>query len=503
MKQKEIKQLLQTPPKEWRAPWITFIKWSVWFLFGGSILVLLLCTARLLFRVVHFGPNRDFLSGLPFFGGVSLGEWCAAYAKGQVLLPIFVAMGLIHASFSLIVTVREKRMHGVRLQDAIQEVFPFLGWSYASYAWLILLGVYASGMDYRLTALICLFGALLGFSTPWIVTVFLTFGRHPQQSIVEYYLCYHKYPQQNKKSARDRTLTHIVTSARYINGYYTSARAVPINVALRTWQGFAVILTGTDLLSADSGFGKEGSDVTLGRIHGTTQLIIGVRAFWQYVLQDVPEQEWAVLIRQLLTAAVGCYCPPPENADQFFTASHRHKALPADHAQMILPLSGLLSYFRGLTEEYPSSSEYWDSWSQCFHYLYLISSVSPIDRFSYAVEGAGHAEKYDFSVRLLFLLMLAVLLGELSALEPNELDKLSHDPASEDLWILIERLSQVLHVSASWISRFLSWGLSIIFSYSADWFGSTRGILPLYDTYQWLGLIFDAVDSAGDDKEVT
>lgn len=368
MTEKEINKLSRTPPQMGRMIVATLIKWVTRIFYSCSLLILLLCVARLTFRITNGGPV-DWLSGFPFLGGISLGEWCAKYAKCDVLSSIFLAMGLIHASFSLIVTVREKSLYGVNLQDAIQEVFPFLGWSYVSYALLILLGMYASGMNYSLTALMCLVGTVFGFITPWIVTAFLTFGRHPQQVAVEYYLCYHKYPKQGRKLVRDMTLMHILTSAHYINGYYKSTQALPVNVVLRTWQGFIVLAFGTDLLPPDSKSSDEELDVTLNQIQGTAQIIVGVRRFWQYILQDVPDQEQAALIRQILNTAVRNCSTLPENADQFFTAPNHYKALLEDHAQMILPLSGLISYLREQSEV-PLSGEYWDSWIQCFRYLY-------------------------------------------------------------------------------------------------------------------------------------
>ena len=504
MTQKEIKRILRAPPCTRKALTVTFIKRLATFLFGGSLFILLLCAIRLFFRVMNRG-SVDWLSEFRFFGGMPLGEWCTIYAKGDVLRPIFVAMGLIHGSFSQIVTVRGKRLYGVHLQNAMQEVFPFLGWSYVSYALLILMGVYASGMGYSLTALICLAGTLLGFIAPWIVTAYLTFGRHRQQAVVEYYLCCHKYPKQNGELARDSTLAHILTSALYINEYYKSTRAVPVNVALRSWQGFTVMMTGPNLLPADSKSGSKKLDVTLGRIRGTAQIIIGARTFWQYALQDVPERERGPLVRHILTTAVEDYSVLPEGADQFFSSQRRHEMIPENYAQMLLPWSGFISYLREEKDEYPTSHDYWDSWIQCFQHLYLISSAPPSARLSYGTEDVSNIEKCDFSVRMLFLLMLTVLLGELSALEPHELDALEDNPAgkSKELWIMIERLARVLHASVSWVPRFFPWGLSIIFSYSADWFGSTEGILSLYNTYQWLSCILDAVDSTGDNQEVT
>lgn len=122
--------------------------------------------------------------------------------------------------------------------------------------------------------------------------------------------------------------------------------------------------------------------------------------------------------------------------------------------------------------------------------------------FPYGAKDVDNVEKCDFSVRMLFLLMLAVLLGELSTLELDNLDDLKNAPDSNELWILIKQLANVFRVSISWVPRFLSWGMSIIFSYSADWFGSVQGILSLYDTYQWLNCILDAADSTGDNQEV-
>lgn len=497
MTQKKINKRLRTPSQKGIRLWITVIKWSVGLLLSGSILILLICAVRLLFRIANIGSNIDYLSELSFIGGISLGEWCNEYAQREVLRPIFVAMGLIHASFSLIVSVREKRLYGIHLQDAIQEVFPLLGWSYLSYTLLIVLGLYASGMEYSLTALICLVGALFGFVAPWIVTAFLTFGQHSQQAVVEYYLSCHKYPKQNKKSARDKTMVHILACAHYINGYYTTTQTVPVNVVLCAWHGFTVTMTGMDLLESDSKSSEKKLNVTLGNILTTAQVIIGARTFWKYALQGIPDQEQTVFVRQLLSSAVRDYSVPPKSADQFFTAPYRSEVLPADYTTSIIPLSGLISYLREQMVKDPAENAYWSSWNECFQYLYLISSDIPTVKFSYSERNFDDVEKCDFCVRLLFLLMLVVFLGELSMLELDELRD------CRDLCAVIDGMSQKLHVSISWVPRFMFWGLSVIFSYSADWFGSTQGILSLYDTYQWLSCILDAADSTGDNREVS
>lgn len=504
------------PLKRGRKRWITLLKWLAKFALFASLILLVVCTAHITLRLCSIELIPTWLSS--WVGTYQdLGMWSVQYAPGEVIRPIFVAMGLIHSSFALIITAREKRLYGVQLQTAMQKLFPSLGLFYAVHAGLILLGLYTSGKDYHLSSLVCLVGALISFCSTWIVTALFTFSRKQQQRLVEYYLCYHKYPSQAKKSKRDKTWEHILTSARYINKYYHSIQSVPTAVTLHAWQGLTITMTGSDLLPEDGRFRKENPDISLSAIQGTTQLIAAARTFWQTMLEDLSDEEQLNLIRQSLVAVVGSYSlDPPSKLNQpdigknleatkltggpesFFTAPYRQEPFPPDYTELILPLSGLISKLRSCPDRAPSQQGYWDAWYQCFSYVYLISSVSPGARLSLDGTDSSIVEKFDFSVRLLFLLTLTVLFGELATLEPN--DSLQSEDCGE-LWLLLDRLRRVFHVSFSWVPRFLPWGLSIIFSYGSDSFGSKNGILDLYDTYQWLSrILLNMTDGPKNDR---
>lgn len=60
----------------------------------------------------------------------------------------------------------------------------------------------------------------------------------------------------------------------------------------------------------------------------------------------------------------------------------------------------------------------------------------------------------------------------------------------EEVWPWLSKLAETLHVSLSWVPRFLPWGQSIFFSSANDWYRSFDGFMEIYFAYQWIWKIF-------------
>lgn len=503
------------PPQE------TYKKWPGWIIAASkgffilSTLLFLLCLVRLLCRLFHFCPFSGLpippfpepLSGeiIPWLSShyASMAQWCCLYAPQSATSAIFMAMGFINFTYSHIVTARDKYLYGIRLSDVMQSLFPWHSAAYGLYALWIIMGLYCSNMLYPVAAAACLFGVLCAFFSTGIVAYLFVANYHRKQDMVEYYLCHFKKPSERKGAGEDAlpetvlddALADMCIASDYVREYYLAARTVPRTVVRHVWTRLWFDLTETGLPTAhlirpNGGPHKQlpenAKNTQLKDVYQTARLITRMSAVWQHTLRGLPLDEQADLVSRILHAVLPDLpnlSAPPDGQGTWFSSKYHQTPLSGEQLRFGLPLCGLLACLKEQAGHAPGRSGDWNGWQQCYDQVYLISCSYPGEK-----SDGTQTQKYDFTVQLLFLLLEASVTVEACAHAPGQLQNMA------EAWPELSKLARVLHVSLSWLPRFLPWGQSIFFSSANDWYRSFDNFMEIYTTYQWIWNILDAAE---------
>lgn len=414
----------------------------------------------------------------------AVSDWCFYYAKSEAISEIFVAMGIINFSFSYVITARDKQFYGVPLNSVIQEQFPKHGQTFLFYTCLTLVGLYASGMDYSIVALICLVGAFLAFGSTCIVAFLFTFSHQGKQDMVEYYLSSSSRPiiGYSPKSKQDTCFSRTLAAADYIHTYYKTNGTIPLMVTRCLWNRLSACSRLISVSSTNPTITgeKQDSQVSPEEVAVCTQMITHVSGVWHHILQGLPQEQQEELICQVLQGSLMNGTDFRKQYEDFFQDSQ-----PAIRVSWpyLLPLCGLVSYLRSRdTILLSPSKQYWKRCLQCLRMVYRIYLLHPGTIISFESPQTSDTTKQssDAVLQVLFLLLETTLLIETSSLSMETFK------GDLEFWKQLAELEQVFQSPFRDCARFSEVGLCIVNSYKVDWFRSHHGMLEAYLTYQRL-----------------
>ncbi|MCF2617941.1 hypothetical protein JQM68_12170 [Oscillibacter valericigenes] len=393
--------------------------------------------------------------------------WCVCFVPDSVLSEIFILFGIVNFSYPYVSGARDKLLYGIHLSDVIYAEFPWHNMAYGLYGLLVLTGLYCSEQEYLLLSATCLLGALFAFFSTVVIAFLFTASRTAAQDMVEYYLCRPNLPSRafGKRKAANRpvqksSVQFMAAAADYIREYYQDTRSIPEEVVRCTWGRLRFNLTETGLPVIDPA-GSSGSSVQmpdsgfqapLEDIYKTAEQITQMRSTWEHMLRGLAKGERPDLICRVLHVIAKAL---PGYPDEQLLFSRKTSRISSEQLCLGLPLCGLLVCLRAQDS----------SWMDCMGLLYQISNPR-VNREDTA---------YNSAIQLFFLLTATLLTVEIAA----------GDTVDENIWPKVTGLSKSLHVSLSWIPRFLSWGQSMAISYTDDWYDTLLS-LATHEIYGWL-----------------
>ncbi len=427
------------------------------------------------FFVCAFRPNLLSLT----YQGVC--KFCNDYTNSNVIESIFVSLGFINFSLGYVISARDKRFYKIALSDVLQEQFPEHGRVFVCYACLILIGLYACGMEYHIVAAACLCGAVFSLAYTGFMALLFTFGQNSKRKMVEYYLVESKLPSPpgERQAEESMALSRLLAVSDYINSFYKTNGSISQTVVDGLWKRLSDLQERPSPSDVPETGKDAGTTETVEDIVVYTRLTACSASAWRHILRGLTSDQQAELTCLVLQTNLFRSTAFSKSCESLLGGGQEMPEMPLRAA---LPLCGLVSYLRGRDAvSLMNPKEYWAACGACLQTVYQLQLT-----YSHTAARSGFVGDLEFIPPMLFLILESTLMTEILALEQQEFE----DDESAAFWRRLESTEDSFRLTFRNCAHFSRWGLGIVCSYKADWFRSRRGMLSAHLTYQRLfGLI--------------
>ena len=211
----------------------------------GSVITFVLAILSLVFAVFLFFSShaRNFiLSHVDLASEICV---CLYQLRIDAITSVFAILGLVNFSFPYIVSMRNTKLYGICLSHVMYSRYPWHGFAYIVYTFLVVFGLYCGKMSQLLNAIICFIGVLFSYISTGIVAIIFVFRQQKAVKEIEGFLAL-PFPaekavirktlkgktasREKKERGKKERTERLLQIGDYMHAYFAATHTIPVGV---------------------------------------------------------------------------------------------------------------------------------------------------------------------------------------------------------------------------------------------------------------------------------